>query len=543
MNRIARILHIAESLRTADFRDISALKRYLKNKSFHIYDFRHEFEQYNNFEELLEQANINPEEWNQTVDEEDYDKIEKLSDKVTSSMSEKDKEYFVDYLLSEYSEDAPSWGFLDFESYVLPSNTWLVHFSDHAYSIKQNGFTYGMDQMDKLGLTTYFSDNAKKYGGYNFAFDADSRDASFAARQRKYGKDAVLFKAPGVKAYHSSDQEHQIIFYGKDVNPKDIVLLENSDDGWKVIGGKRGELFTSESFNDAVSWVQSNYRQYQKPLAASTNEFEINENYLQHPVTGYKNPTPKQMNSCKKFDQVRAFLVGKDMYIWEEAVHRAAARALGLLSDSNVIPLNMYLNGSKIGAVAITDFANNTKWHHNPKLKDAILNNKWIKLYADKSDIQDPDFVSYYDSAIYGPWHELKTASENKLEQKIKHILPKLAKKAQEEYDAWDEENVDEYAGGGICHIIADELSDIFSQNDIDSAPITHPFKQHVYNVAFDTETKTAITIDLPDYVYETGGGFSWKKIPDVEITPNDFILDEVNWDDLFDENDELIDF
>jgi len=268
MNRIARILYLAKVL-TADFQDISALKRYLKNKSFHIYDFKYEFEQYHDFNSLLEQANIDQEEWGKAAENEDYDKIEELSTQVTKSMSEDDINEFVEYLMSEYSHEAPSWGFMDFKSYILPSNTWLVHFSDNAYNIKQNGFTYGMDQMDKLGLTTYFSDNTKKYGGYNFAFDADSRDASAAANQGKYGKDAVLFKAPGIKTYHHSDQEYQIIFYGKDVSPKNIILLEKQDGDWVVIGGKRGELFRSESFNDTVSWVQKNYRQYNKPLSAS----------------------------------------------------------------------------------------------------------------------------------------------------------------------------------------------------------------------------------------------------------------------------------
>jgi len=133
-------------------------------------------------------------------------------------------------------------------------------------------------------------------------------------------------------------------------------------------------------------------------------------------------------------------------------------------------------------------------------------------------------------------------ADSRELESKIKILLPKLAEKAQEEYDAWDEENIDEYAGGGICHIIADELCDILNRNDIDCSTYSLNFKQHVISLAYDTQTKTVISIDLPEYVYETGGGFSWRKIQDVEIEPNDFIISELNWDDLFDENDELID-
>ena len=311
--------------------------------------------------------------------------------------------------------------------------------------------------------------------------------------------------------------------------------------------GKDGLILTqNDDIRDAVVFNQNQINiinSESKEVTASSNEFEVNDSYLKEPAIGYKNPTPKQINEVKRYDQVRAFLVGKDMYVWPDALHATAARSLGISGDSNIIPLNMFLEGSKIGAVSITDFANHTKWHHNPKLKDTITKNKWIKLYANNEDLKDPDFVSYYDQAIYGPWHEMKIASSNDLENKVKSILPKLTKKAQEEYDRWDEENIDEYAGGGICHILADEFVDVLSQNNIDSSSLSHPFKQHVYIVVFDTDNKIAITVDLPEYVYETGGGFSWKKIEDVEIEPSDFIIEEINWDDLFDENDELIDY
>jgi small nuclear ribonucleoprotein (snRNP)-like protein len=133
----------------------------------------------------------------------------------------------------------------------------------------------------------------------------------------------------------------------------------------------------------------------------------------------------------------------------------------------------------------------------------------------------------------------MKVANED-LKRKIKSILPKLAEAAQKEYDEWDEENIDEYAGGGICHFIADRICDVLYDMDIECATLSLTHKQHVIAIAYDTETKTAIMIDLPESTYETGGGFSWKKIPDVEIDPRDFDLIELNWDDYFDEDDEL---
>ena len=43
----------------------------------------------------------------------------------------------------------------------------------------------------------------------------------------------------------------------------------------------------------------------------------------------------------------------------------------------------------------------------------------------------------------------------------VKQLLPKICEVAQDEYDQWDEDNTDAYAGGGICHFIADRIVDV----------------------------------------------------------------------------------
>jgi len=65
-------------------------------------------------------------------------------------------------------------------------------------SIAKNGFTIGMSDMRKLGLTTYARNDgySKKYGGYNFAFSLDERDYKYAGN--KYGKEAIVFRASGL---------------------------------------------------------------------------------------------------------------------------------------------------------------------------------------------------------------------------------------------------------------------------------------------------------------------------------------------------------
>lgn len=151
----------------------------------------------------------------------------------------------------------------------LHRQTWLVHFSDHAFDIALNGFKYGVDQMDKLGLTTYLSAGDKSLGGYNFAFEALSRDAEYAQGQGKYGRHAVLFQNSGIKCYHYGDNETQIVFDGREVSPRQLIYLEKDDGEWKVKSKwrdqKRGHLFQG-TYRNAVKWVMSHHAQYRKLL-------------------------------------------------------------------------------------------------------------------------------------------------------------------------------------------------------------------------------------------------------------------------------------
>jgi hypothetical protein len=99
-------------------------------------------------------------------------------------------------------------------------------------------------------------------------------------------------------------------------------------------------------------------------------------------------------------------------------------------------------------------------------------------------------------------------------------LRPQMAHVAQVIYDRWDEADIDTYAGGGICHFIADEICDVLSHHNINCAPISSSHEQHVYVAAQFSEG--VYTIDIHHSNYETGGGFSWKKIHDVEFTPRD---------------------
>jgi len=182
-------------------------------------------------------------------------------------------EAVVEHLVQHDPAEAPTWAHMSLnDPKLLPRTTWLVHFTDHPYDIAQQGFTIGMDQMDKLGLTTWFKNEGdfKKHGGYNFAFKALSRHADFAAHKGKYGQSAVLFQNSGVHAYHYGDEEDQVIFWGEEVSPKNIIVLVKEDDTWHVktrhrLRNGQTSLFAGD-YENCVKWVVQNSDQYRRKL-------------------------------------------------------------------------------------------------------------------------------------------------------------------------------------------------------------------------------------------------------------------------------------
>jgi hypothetical protein len=174
--------------------------------------------------------------------------------------------------------DRPTFLYMDFNRIV--NNEWLVHFSDHA-DIAAQGFTRGVNDVAKLGLTTHFREKSREKSGPGFNFAYLATDAAKHGRKYsgwKYGKHAVMFRANGVLVYHYSDEEPQVIFLGS--TAKDIVELENTDDGWVVVGKDDTPIFRSGDYDTkerksgsssgglkrCVDWVKTNYDQYRNKL-------------------------------------------------------------------------------------------------------------------------------------------------------------------------------------------------------------------------------------------------------------------------------------
>jgi GNAT superfamily N-acetyltransferase len=137
----------------------------------------------------------------------------------------------------------------------------------------------------------------------------------------------------------------------------------------------------------------------------------------------------------------------------------------------------------------------------------------------------------------------------NNWKEHLQSLKQEIAREAQAIYDEWVDalkhDEAEEYAGGGICHFIADKICDVVNRSgNYDCKTISYDHVQHVATICRplyiedDEGVIEVCTIDVPYYLYETGGGFSWEPLEDVEIVPNDVTfyyqtMDLENFEDI----------
>lgn len=176
----------------------------------------------------------------------------------------------TEYLMHHDPAMVPTGGHMAInDNRLLPRKTWLIHFSDDAHSVAVEGFTRGMDQVDRLGLTSFFGD-AEKPGGYNFAFVAEP-NSRYVHAGSKYGRDAVMFMNSGVECYHYGDEETQVVFWGADVHPRDIAFIRNAGDGVYEAVDKRNSdrVIRRGDLGAIVKWMMDHFAQYRRSMGCA----------------------------------------------------------------------------------------------------------------------------------------------------------------------------------------------------------------------------------------------------------------------------------
>jgi hypothetical protein len=114
------------------------------------------------------------------------------------------------------------------------------------------------------------------------------------------------------------------------------------------------------------------------------------------------------------------------------------------------------------------------------------------------------------------------------LKQKLESLRPDLAQAAQRVVDEWelDEEGLDpELGAGGVCDRVAEALLEtVYDRVEGIEAAFGAP-EGHDHEWIVVTDGREAFEVDIPPGAYETGAGYSWKKIEGARISPSDVII------------------
>ena len=144
--------------------------------------------------------------------------------------------------------------------------------------------------------------------------------------------------------------------------------------------------------------------------------------------------------------------------------------------------------------------------------------------------------IAMYEDLIYK--HVVGDATDDKymlseVVESLESLKPLLAQAAQVVYDEWeqnDEGECDMYGAGGICQDIAEAMCNILNNNGFECVTVSQQSgEQHVYPIVKNNEG--IWIVDIPPYIYETGGGYCWKKISNVKFNQNSIVIDYLSDD------------
>ena len=168
----------------------------------------------------------------------------------------------------------------------VKSTDWLIHFTKaNPFEIIENGFKGR--ELDIIGLTTHYKEGSYP-GSLALAYKLEDIPPAYRASEfGKYGKNAIIFKVKeGARAYHYSDEEHQVVFTastaysmypvfddGGDMlelyDPKkkqSVVKVERSHEGLEQIMNriKTKNMKPEDEELVASSLVEAGFKEFQK---------------------------------------------------------------------------------------------------------------------------------------------------------------------------------------------------------------------------------------------------------------------------------------
>lgn len=132
----------------------------------------------------------------------------------------------------------------------------------------------------------------------------------------------------------------------------------------------------------------------------------------------------------------------------------------------------------------------------------------------------------------------------------VESIFPQLAEVAISVYNAWDQDDdgySEEYGSGGICDKVAEEMASTFEDLKPEELKNWYGFtfykdwQCHTDFYIVNHEIDAMMEIALHPSFYETGGGYTWKKNKEHNISKDAFHINTgFNYEDYFDDNGEM---
>lgn len=124
------------------------------------------------------------------------------------------------------------------------------------------------------------------------------------------------------------------------------------------------------------------------------------------------------------------------------------------------------------------------------------------------------------------------------LKAKLHALRPAIAKAAQAVVDVWeqDEDGMDDELGaGGVCGRVSEAISGVVYEKlrGVETTDGGQDGDDHAFPIVYDD--KEAFAVDIPPGVYETGGGYRWKKRKGARITADDVVIESVRRSDVVD--------
>ena len=118
------------------------------------------------------------------------------------------------------------------------------------------------------------------------------------------------------------------------------------------------------------------------------------------------------------------------------------------------------------------------------------------------------------------------------LSGEIRALAGDLAQAAQKELDAWapDAEGYDvEFGYGGACDAICRQLGEVLAEKveGIELADGGQEGDDHAFVLC--TRGGESVVVDIPPYLYERGGGYSWRKIEGVHLEARDVLVEDID--------------